>query len=588
MHFPNLSAAKAVVLDTETMGPDWRRDKPVGYVVTWGYGPDETAYYPTAHASNNVENPDAVRSFLRDLLGRTDLRVIGHNLIFDLHAALKDNIAIRGPLECTMVNMALIDEHRHSYALDTVAQYYGAPRKKVDIYQYIIDRFNLKLKKERTAIGHFWKLPGNDPQAQEYARNDGTATLHVHAQQQRDLDNDELRTVWGVECRLIRVLFNMERRGVRVDLDRLAAVKIEIQRMLEEARRVMPKDFNTKSHAQVEAYLRSQGITSGWPTTEKGNPSFVESWLLESEAGARIITVRRLENLLASFIGPLENEHIVDGRVHTDFNQLRQDEFGTISGRLSSSNPNLQQVPKRNEPLAKLFRSIFLPEPGHTWGSCDYNQAEFRIFADYSEAQTLIEGYSRVPPVDIHSYIASSLRVDRYPAKRLNLGMLYGMGVVKLARSLKVSLDTARSYRSDYDRFLPEARIFLKSAEFWGRKRGWVRTKLQRRARFPDLNTAHKAGSRIIQGTNADIIKLKNVEVAEYLESEGAESVPTLSVHDELTFSIAPGEHKLFNRCTEIMTDFSPGQMIEFKVPMTLDVHTGRTWAEATFPEKGQ
>lgn len=587
--FPNLSTAREIVLDSETNGVDWRRNTPVGWVVAWGPGADETGYWPTAHESGNVENPNAVRAWLRDLAKRPDLRVISHNTIFDLHMAKKDGIEVAGPVECTMVNMALIDEHRHAYSLESVANYYRAPAKKIEIYAYISEKLGVKADKgkERSLIGHFWRLPGDDPRAQEYAAGDGTATWHVRQKQQRDIDADELRLVWDIECRLIRVLFQMEWRGVRVDLDRLAWVKVHLEKQLEDARRGMPDGFNARSAKDVESFLRSQGMTNEWPLTAAGNPSFVEAWLQDYEAGERVLSIRRIDNLKNSFIDPLEERHLLNGRIHTDFNQLRQDDYGTISGRLSSSNPNLQQVPKRNKKLAILFRSIFMPENGHMWGSVDYSQCEFRIFADYTGAKTLVDGYNAVPPVDIHSYIANALQVERDPtAKRLNLGMLYGMGKGKLGRSLKISQDTATQYRNDYDRFLPEARSFLKSAEWWARKRGWVRTKLKRRARFPDRDLCHKAGSRVIQGTNADIIKLKNVECAEYLLSEKAESAPTLTVHDELTFTIHEAERHHFNRCIEIMQDFREGQPIHFKVPIAVEATTGRNWAEATFPER--
>jgi len=582
--FPNLSAARAVVLDTETTGVDWRRDRPVGYVVAWGPAPDEVGYWPTAHATGRQE-PDKVRAWVRDLVARPDLKIVNHALKFDLHMADRDGIQVAGPLECTLVNMALIDEHRRSYGLDTVAETYEAPAKKTDIYQYLSSKFGLKADTEKDArktIGMLHQLDAEDPRVHEYACGDGTATWHVWQKQQADLDADNLRTVWGVECRLIRVLYHMERRGVRIDQDQLARVKLAMQRMLEEARRSMPKDFNARSSKQVQAYLESDGV-DGWPRTEKGAPSFTEAWLEESEAGKRIIAIRRIENLLASFIGPLENLHIINGRVHPDFNQLRQDDYGTISGRLSCSFPNLQQVPKRNVDLARLYRSIFLPEEGHEWGSADYNQAEFRIFADYTQSAALIEGYRQVPPRDIHMFVSEMISVPRYQAKRINLGLLYGMGKGKLARSTKTTVEQAAEWRRLHDLAIPEGRTFLRAAESAARARGWVRTKLHRRARFPDVRICHKAGSRVIQGTNADIIKLKNVECAEHLA--GSESAVTLSIHDELTFSIAPGEHRRFLECVSIMSNFTKGQPIEFQVPMAVDAHTGRNWSEASFPE---
>jgi DNA polymerase-1 len=246
----------------------------------------------------------------------------------------------------------------------------------------------------------------------------------------------------------------------------------------------------------------------------------------------------------------------------------------------------MQQVPKRDQDLAPLFRMLFLPEEGHQWLAADYNQQEYRIFAEYLNNQRLIDGYLADPPVDIHSNVAEMLGVERDPtAKRMNFGLINGMGPVKLAGHLGISIAQAKGFWAAYDQNLPEARQFLRAAESYAQERGWVRTKLYRRRRFPDRRFAHKAGNSIIQGTAADCTKSKMVEVDEYLASEKAESKLLLSVHDELDLSVAPDEEKVVKRCVEIMEAFGPEDLIQFKVPMRVDAKESSDWGRASFPK---
>jgi DNA polymerase-1 len=587
IEFPNLSAVKRIVYDTESTGVDWKRDRVVGHVITWGPSPGDTVYFPTGHEGGGNLPKDSVQAFLRNLLSRPDLAVVGHALKFDLHMAQNEGIDVRGPLECTQVNEALIDENQNHYNLDdTASRYKGVPAKKGDaLYKELATRFGGEATR-KAQIGNFYRLPGNHPLVKEYAEGDGTTTWHLREAQQVYLDKENLRTVWGVERRVTRTLYRMERRGVMINEERLHALKDHLNKVLQISSAKLPKDFNVRSTAQIEKLYRDSGYAGKWPTTDKGNPSFTQRWLETNEIGTRIIAVRQITNLFNSFINPLLEVHLFNGKVHCNYNQLAQDDYGTVTGRLSCNGPNLQQVPKRNRDLAALFRCIFVVPPGWDWSANDYAQQEYVLFAEYTGSEKLQTGYNSEPPIDIHTNVANILGVERDPtAKRMNFGMVNGMGSVKLAASLNWPLKKAKEILEQYHSNFPEAREYLSAAEYWAKQRGWVKTKLGRRRRFPDVRFAHKAGNNVIQGSAADITKLKMVEIDEYFESEGCESYLMLQVHDELDWAVAPGEDKHDIRAREIMESFGEQDLIHLKTRLRVDNHRAGDWARASFPK---
>lgn len=584
---PNLDSVKALVYDTETNGVDWRQNRLVGHALCWGPGPDEAAYFPVRHEGGGNLPHQAVTRWVQALLQRPNLHVIGHSLKFDCHMAENDGIRIAGPLECTQVNEALIDENLHRYNLDDCAQRYpSVPAKKGgDLYAYLAKQFGGDPTRA-AQIGNLHRLAGDDQFGTEYAIGDVQTTWHLRLAQHQEIEAQKLGIVHGVERRLTRVLWRMERGGVRVSEERLAWLENHLTRVLERCREAIG-DLNVRSTPQIQEYLLGKGMQKiDFPTTDLGNPSFPETFLSKNEWGAKIVAVRKIETIFNSFIKPLRAGHLWHGRVHCNFNQLKQDDYGVVTGRLSSNGPNMQQVPKRDKDLAPLFRMLFLPDLGHNWAAKDYNQQEYRIFAEYTGSEKLLNGYRAHPPVDIHSTVAQQLGVERDPtAKRMNFGLVNGMGYKKLAASLGINLGKAKGYWLDYDTNFPEARKFLKAAEFYARQRGWVKTKLGRRRRFPKPEFAHKAGNNIIQGTAADVTKSKMVEVYEYLVEQKAGSRLMLSVHDELDLSIAPGEQEISKRVDEIMTAFGERDLIQLGVPMAVDAHDAGDWGRASFPK---
>lgn len=590
-----------ITYDTETSGLDWKRDHVCGYVLTVGPAPDDTFYLPVRHKGGGnipdgltpngeaypATHPHYVEHELRAIAKDPNKKWIGHHLKFDMHMSANHGVMLEGPLECTQVNSALIDENAGT-SLDACCQRAGVEAKKGQaIYDHLAQKFGGTATREQ--MGSFHRLAGDDSVAVGYATGDGTSTFQLHAWQQPELDKQELRLVQSVENRAIRTLFRMERHGVRIDEARLEWLEGEIKRKLDEALRVLPKDFNAKAPSQVRKWMEENEVTD-WPTTQPsklfphGQPSFPEEWLLNSEPGRQIVAVRKLSTLTSSFVNPMKERHLFNGRVYANINQLATDEYGVVTGRLSYNDPNLQQVPKRDKIIAPLFRSIFVSEEGHLWYVNDYYQQDLVVFAHYTKAAKIIEGYRQEPPVDIHQTVAGWLDVERDPtAKRMNLGMLNGMGMDKLAKKIGCSIDVARGHVMNYDHNFPEAKIFRRGAEAVAKERGYVFTLLKRRRHLAH-HIAHKAGSSIVQGGSADLTKLKMVECDEYLRSENKDAAVLVQIHDDI--GITSGDPEAVEECKRIMCAFGPDDVIKLSLPMRVDAGVGKNWAEATFGGK--
>lgn len=592
------NAALRIVYDSETTGLDWKRHTVCGHVLTFGPKDEDTFYVPVRHAADNIGH---VKRFEKALFKAMEGKhLVGHSMKFDAHMVRStgyDLTKIAATLECTLVNQSLINELQGKFSLDDCCAAMGVPMKDTRVYAHLAHMFGGE--PDRKQMANFWKLSGEDDVGVAYARADGVATWALREAQHVELENQKLMRVWALERRVLRTLIRMEKTGVRVNEDALTELRKRLMDEVEETLAEMPKDFNVRSAKQLSELFLSQGHDpTHWPKTAPskrfpdGQYSFTESWLSQFPLGERIVRVRKFTNIINSFIDPLRERHLFNWRVHTNFNQIKMDDYGVVSGRLSSSDPNMQQVPKHDELLAPLFRQCFEPDEGYYWCSNDYKQQEFVVFACYSETQALIDGYCQDPPVDVHQTVANLMHVDRNTkAKRLNLGKLYGMGVEKLAASLGVPFAEAQKLSKAWEQIIPTAPAFRKTCEDVVKRRaregdGYITTFSGRKRRYPGAQNAHAAMSGLIQGSCADICKDKMCEVDEYFESEGDEKAQLLlQVHDSLDWQTMEGEDRLDVEAQRIMQDFDrpPYKRTINGCPMRIDVGVGKNWKEASF-----
>lgn len=641
-----LKSTREIVYDAETTGLDFKRNAIVGHVLTFGPAPQDSYYLPVRHfGDRNIGGAQGVATpfnwdgklhkIEKDLLRHLDrpsLTVTGHNLNFDLRFLMAIGFTCEPRFEDTMINEAILDEHVGRYSLEACAHRWKVEAKKSEfIKSYLCALFPEARKDPSKAMGHFWRLAGDDPKAIEYAEGDGTSTWQLRDKQMMairkcDTWNDRGRTidipsqeqVWDIESRLIPVLARMSFKGIKIDEQALSELKKHIKRQEERLANTFPEAFNPKSPADVKYWMEKHGCTD-WPHTmpsqrfPKGQPSFTQGWLETHAAGRQIVEWRKYETLKTTFVQPLEVSHMYKGRVHADFNQLRGDQYGTISGRLSASNPNLQAVPKHDDdgqvvPMGPLYRRLFVPDDGQRMRAADYEQIEPRLLAYYSGCKALIRGYLASPPVDAHTTAAiysnkkwgslTKAEQKHYRnayAKRINQTIITGGGKKPLIEKYKVPADEVDELWANYHRAMPEIRDAQKAMSRRYRDRGFMLTLLNRRCRLDDPERDYVAMSRVLQGGNADVIKLKLVEMDEYLKSEGRPLDILNNIHDDVLFQFPEEHRKHADKCLEIMQVFGPGDVICLKqkldgkdviIPLPVDPGEGKNWGESTYGEK--
>lgn len=598
-----LDSATRVVVDVETSGLNPKRNHIVGYALAFGPALQDSYYLPVRHAAGgnftDIAPPQTAEGWdgqqphwekvLLSVLGRHSLRIVGHNLAFDLKmmwtAGYQD---LTCHYEDTQLNAALLNEWQGKFSLKACAEIAGVQDKKSDeITSHIQSLFPNENIPDREVMGHFWRLAGDDPVVVDYATGDSTSTWQLVDWQRERLAKEKLERVWDIECRLIPVLVRQSMLGVKIDEERLHRLRTEIDGKINNLMCAFPSGFNVRSPASVQAWCEAHGNTN-WPLTpKKKQPSFPEIWLQTHEAGRKVVELRQLQTLMSSFIMPMIDTHVYKGRVHATFNQLRGDDYGTITGRLSTSDPNLQQIPHHSNPaLGKLFREIFVAEHGNIWAERDYSQAEPRLLAVYTRCPVLLNDYCNNPKADAHQAVANATGLDRQTGKRVNQTLLTGGGKGVLVTKYNITEDEAERVWDEYFKRLPEIKTFQSESRRRMKTRGYVRTLLGRKARLLRPDKSYVALNRLLQGGNADIIKLKMVQIDEFLAREGRPIQVLLSIHDSLNFQFSEEHRGVYERCAALMEDFGPGQPIELDVPMRTDAGEGINWAEATYGPK--
>lgn len=600
-----------IAYDVETSGLDWKRNSPVGYVFTVA---EDSIYIPVRHGGGgNLLDPDvpALKTptdvpvqhwFERKLAlafeerNRRDYLTVGHHIGFDALFSAKMGIMLGRNLYDTQHMATLLNEWQEKFSLDFTAVVFGATLKLAQpMYDHLAKLFGGAAKKDQMA--HFWRTAGNDPMVVDYAAGDGVTTLEIYHKQLPHLALEKLEKIADIENRLIWTLVRMERRGIKVAIDRFDEAIAKAEALLVDAKSKLPYGFNVRSPAAVRALSERAGKTD-WPTTEpslrfpQGQPSFGEGWLKTFEEGRAVLRVRQIEKLLSSFILPLRDEHTWEGRVHAHLNQLKADEYGTISGRLSCSNPNLQQVLSRDHELAAIYRLLFAADAGMVMYEADYNQAEPRLWAHYSGDKYLNEGYNATPVRDVHAVVALLLNITRQMAKPINLGLFYLMGKKTFHGHMRkdhpefTRAETDRLWDLWYSNFT-DVKRFQKEAASVFKNRGYVKTILGRRARMNDPRKDYVASNRIIQGSSADIIKERLLYIDLRLEAEGDISHLLMTVHDSILFQCPVGDDLTPAWIKAAMEDLN-GPPYNLTVPFTVDVTHGLNWAEVKFGKEDE
>jgi len=603
--FPDLTGYDQIAVDLETkdpniktQGPGWARKDGhiIGIAVAAG---DFKGYFPLRHANGHNLDPTMTMRWLKAQMATPNVDKIMHNATYDAGWMRAEGVEVQGRIVDTMITGALVNENRWSFGLDAMARDYVGIRKDEKLLKAAAQEWGIDPKAE------MWQLPPKYVGA--YAEQDAVATLKLWQALKIQLEKQDLWSIWKLETGLIPCLLDMRTNGVRVDLDKADRNKKLIQKRSKELRQDIKKsagvDVDIWAGASVAKMFDKLGLE--YPRTEAGAPSFTKSYLNSHphEACQSLVKLREFDKADSTFIDSiLKHEH--NGRIHTELHSTRRDEGGTVTGRFSSSNPNLQQIPARDKEIKKLIRGLFIPEDGDKWGSFDYSSQEPRLLVHFAASmppnmqdpvlQTIVEEFN-TSDVDLHQIVADLAGITRKQAKTVNLGIMYGMGVAKLANQMAITKDEAKSIISDHREKVPFVKQLADIASKRAGNNGQIRTLLGRLCRFDmweptsfeykkplpleeaekeyggmgKLRRAftYKALNRLIQGSAADQTKKA------MLDCYNAGLTPMLTVHDELCFSI--GSDKQATQVKEIMETGVP-----LKVPSKIDQELKDNWGE--------
>ena len=603
--YKDLSGYTEIAIDLETrddaitnkLGAGWAtgQGEVIGFAVAvegW------QAYYPFNHLGGGNMIYEQVIKYMHDVCALPATKIF-HNAQYDVGWLRNMGITINGEIIDTMIAAAIIDENRWSYSLNNVARdYLGEIKAETDLIEAAKDH-GVDPKAE------MWKLPSEH--VGFYAEQDARLTYLLWQRFKHEIKTQSLETVWELECKLLPNLIKMRERGIRVDVEKAGKLQAEFVAQekikLSAIKKLIGTDIDIWAARQIGQAFDKLKIE--YPRTEKtGEPSFTQNWLHNSkhEISQLIVQAREINKFHNTFLqGILKYEH--KGRVHAEINQLRSDNGGTVSGRLSMSNPNLQQLPARNKEFGPKIRGLFLPEEGHKWGSFDYSQQEPRMVVHYAASigdgyegsQELVAAYENAS-ADFHQTVADLCGIERTQAKTIGLGLMYGMGKNKLAASLGLSKEDADILISKYNRKVPFVKMLSDRCMKKANDDGVIRTKKGRKCRFDKWETkdwglhmadteenirakygkdnmkrayTYKALNRLIQGSAADQTKQAIVSCAE------AGHLPILQIHDELCFNIK--DEQQAKEIKNIMEN-----CMEFKVPSVVDVSLGDDFGQAS------
>lgn len=609
---PDLSEAKTIAIDVETKDPNLKTKGPgwptgdgevVGYAVAvdgW------KGYVPIRHGGGGNIDERIVNNWMKKVCESPAEKVM-HNAQYDAGWLRRMGFKVNGRIIDTMVIASLLDENRFSYSLNALSfEYLSKTKSEKNLTEAARD-FGVDPKAE------LWKLPSMH--VGPYAEVDAELTLELWNYFKPLISKEDLWSVVNLELDVLPVLIDMTWKGVRVDQDRVERTRDfllkEEKSMLAKIKHLTGMNVEVWAAQSLAKAFDTVGIQ--YPKTEKGAPSFTKSFLSEHnhELPKMILRTRDLNKTHGTFINTIMKHTAHDGRIHSHINQIRSDDGGTVSGRISMSNPNLQQIPARDPELGPMIRSLFLPEENEQWASIDFSQQEPRILVHYAHAygksqghdmkgvQEFVDGYQNDPDMDFHTMVADMANIPRKQAKTINLGMMYGMGVNKLSDQLDIPVEEAKGLVKQYHERVPFVKMLMHGVMNKLNSRqssGSIRSILGRKCRFdlwePDtfaMNKAlplkdalnehgpttrlkraytYKALNRLIQASAADMTKQAMVDIHKL------GITPLIQIHDEVAVSVS-NDHQVDSIV------YAMENAVKLNVPSKVDVEIGPSWGES-------
>ncbi len=574
-------------LDTETTSKDPTRAGLVG--ISFSYMENQGFYIPVGHTSpGEVEQPakeDILRIF-RPVLENPEVKKVGQNIKYDYIVLSRFGITLQGISFDTMIASYLLNPSTRGHSLDNIA---------MTLFGHKTISYEEVTGKGKNQIG-FQDVP--IPEAVNYACEDADLTFMAYQALKKSIQDNGLSDLMDtIEIPLIQVLAKMEMEGIRVDGPALKQLSETFERELKQLEQeiyiLAGEEFNINSSQQLGAILFEKlKLATGKKTKMKTGYSTDVEVLTKlaptHELPAKLLRYRTLDKLKSTYADALQElVHTDTGRIHTSFNQTI-----AATGRLSSSNPNLQNIPIRKEE-GKKIRQAFIPKEGHILMSADYSQIELRILAHCAEDEILMEAFKNGE--DIHTrtarevfqvlpeFITDDLRSQ---AKAINFGIVYGMSGFRLANDLNISRKMATAYIDNYFKRYSGVKKFIDATIENTRKTSETATLFGRKRRLDDINSANAnvrgfaeraAVNTPIQGSAADLIKLAMIKLDEALQKNQMAAKMLLSVHDEIIFE-CPVEEK--DRLTALAKDIME-HVHPLKVPLKVNFGSGQNWAEA-------
>ncbi len=573
---------KEICFDTETTSLDPHRAELVG--IAFSVAAHEAFYVPFPVDFEATKNR---LQLLKAILNNEKIVKIGQNLKYDISVLLKYGVEVQGEMFDTMLAHYLIRPNlRHN--LDYLSEVY-LNYTKVKTESLIGKKGKNQLSMRKVAV----------EKVAEYACEDADVTFRLKEPLEKELKQSALEELfYKMELPLLRVLSKMEHNGVKIDEDAIALYARELTQKIAgleaEIVGMAGKSFNVASPSQVgEVLFDHLKIETKGNKTKAGKYSSSEEVLSKIKAKHPIVPLilkhRKLKKLLSTYVLALpEMINPQTGRIHTSFNQAV-----TATGRLSSTNPNLQNIPIREEE-GRRVRAMFIPSAENRMLlAADYSQVELRLMAHMSKDKNMLEAFNR--GVDIHTATAAKVfkvseeEVDsdmRRKAKTANFGIIYGISAFGLAERLNISRKEAKSLIDGYFETYPQVKSFMDEAVKHARKEGFVETLLGRRRYLPDINSQNNivkgnaernAINAPIQGSAADIIKLAMVRIQKRLEQENFQALMILQVHDELVFDVPKTEVEHLQK----MVTQEMESAVTLSLPLLVDVGVGKNWLEA-------